>query len=183
MKGGLRYAIDVGVIVRIKGFELMATEDSEFGGAGGLIQPPPHNPSQSAAETAFLERATDPFDDTVGPSDILAEVLAGTYGRGATPEAAIIGPLMPDVAFVGTSPATEGFSFVGVGNQDLRTARLKVSDNRQMHPATYGPEKEISPSVAPVVNLSIGSLAPGHYFYQVLMNGLQVTDVWEVDVV
>lgn len=161
----------------------MATEDSEFGGAGGLIQPLPHNPASSARETAFLERATDPFDEAVSPASVLADVLSGKYPRQPLPEAAELLPLQPDVAFVASSPDPGvGFNFVGVGNQDLRSARLKVSTSPGMYPATYGPEKEISPGVAPVVSLSVG-VAAGHYYYQVLMNNLQVTDVWEVDVV
>lgn len=165
-------------------------EDSEFGGAPGLIQPAPHSVLTSAREQAFLERATDPSPDLVtgaatdSPAQVLADVLSGKYPRVPLPEAAEISPLQPDVIFVATgNPSTGLLQFVGVGNQDLRTARLKVSEQPTMYPSTFGPEKEVPVSIAPVIQLEMGSLAPGHYFYQVLMNNLQVTQVWEVDVV
>jgi hypothetical protein len=160
----------------------MALEDSEFGGHSGLIQPPPHE--VVGREAAFLERACDPADDQVGPAEILAQVLSGTYPVHPLPEAPELLPLVPDVMFVATSPNPGlGFGFVGVGNQDLRSAQLKVSSNRQMFPASYGPIKSYAAQVAPLVQLEVGSLLPGHYYYQVVMNGVQVTQVWEVDVV
>jgi len=160
----------------------MALEDSEFGGHAGLIQPPPHE--VLGAEQAFLERACDPADETVGPTDVLGQVLSGTYPVVPLPEAAEILPLQPDVMFVAVSPNPGmGFGFVGVGNRDLRSAALKVSSNRRMREASYGPTKTYSESVAPVVTLEIGSLIPGHYFYQVVMNGTNTTDIMEVDVV
>ena len=160
----------------------MALEDSEFGGHSGLIQPPPHQ--VAGAEAAFLERACDPADDQVGPDDILAQVLAGEYPVRPLPEAAELLPLVPDVLLVAVSlnPGI-GFGFVGVGNIDLRSAQLKASTSPTMHPASYGPIKTYSAQVAPLLQLEIGSLVPGHYYYQVLMNGVQVTQVWEVDVV
>lgn len=167
----------------------MAVEDAEFGGAPGLIQPLPH--VVRGREQAFLERACNPADGTSdGPDVVLQDVLAGKYGaqgktvRTPLPEAAEILPLTPDMIFV--SAAVDpgiGFGFVGVGNKDLRSAQLKASSSPQMHPASYGPKKSYSSSPAPVVSLSIGSLAPGHYFYQVVMNDVQVTQVWEIDVV
>ena len=166
----------------------MAVEDSEFGGHAGLIQPLPHSPN--AREQAFLERASAADDATDGPEVVLADVLAGTYGaagktvRTPLPEAAEILPLVPDVMLVATSPDPGiGFGFVGVGNIDLRSAQLKVSSSSQMYPASYGPKKAFNASVAPLVQLEIGSLLPGHYYYQVVMNDVQVTQVWEVDVV
>lgn len=162
----------------------MSIEHGEFGGAPGLIQPSPHDSSAVAREAAFLERACDPGDELDGPAVVLAKVLNGTYGAYVEPEVPVPGPLEPSVLAVGTtSPSTGVLHFVGVGNSDLRTARLKVSSSRAMFPASYGPEKEITPGLAVVVDINIGGLLPGHYFYQVLMNGLQVTDVAEADVV
>lgn len=37
---------------------------SEYGGHPGLIQPPPHDPSDSASETRFLMMRTNPAGDT-----------------------------------------------------------------------------------------------------------------------
>lgn len=160
----------------------MALEDSEFSGHGGLIQPPPHQ--VAGAEAAFLERACDPADDTVGPDQILAQVLAGEYPIRPLPEAQELLPLVPDVLFVATSPNPGiGFGFVGVGNIDLRSAQLKVSTSPTMEQAVYGPIKTFNAQVAPLLQLEIGGLVPGHYYYQVVMNSVQVTSVWEVDVV
>lgn len=159
----------------------MALEDSEFGGHSGLIQPPPHE--VVGREAAFLERACDPADDTVGPNDILAQVLSGEYPVRPLPEAAELLPLIPDVMFVATnSNPGIGFGFVGVGNRDLRSAQLKASTQPTMQEAVYGPIKTYPSSPAPIVQLEIG-LPVGHWFYQVVMNGVQVTDVMEVDVV
>jgi hypothetical protein len=134
-------------------------------------------------ETAFLERACDPADETAGPADVLASVLAGTYPVRPLPEAAELLPLQPDVLFVAQSPNPGlGFGFVGVGNIDLRSAQIKASTSPRMTGATYGPIKTFNASVAPLVQLEIG-LEPGHYFYQIVMNGVQVTNVMEVDVV
>lgn len=166
--------------VRRRVVELMALEDSEFGGAPGLIQPPPH--PVVGAQAAFLERAVSPDDDQDTPAAVLADVLSGKYPRQPLPEAAEILPLQPDVMLVQALPEATGFGFVGVGNIDLRTARLKASTSPTMHPAVYGPEKQVTPSIAPVLQLEIG-VEPGHWFYQVLMNNVQVTQVWEVDVV
>jgi hypothetical protein len=134
-----------------------------------------------AREAAFLERACDPGDETDSPGLVLADVLSGKYPRVPVATPAEILPLEPDVMPVSTMDSTGGFTFVGVGNKDLRTARLKVATDPTMLPATFGPEKEIVTSVAPVVMLE-AAVAPGHYFYQILMNDLQVTEVWEVDV-
>ena len=158
----------------------MALEDSEFGGHSGLIQPPPHE--VVGYEAAFLERALDPADETRSVADVLADVLAGKYPVRPLPEAAEILPLQPDVLRAGEVAQDNGFQFVGVGNKDLRTARLKVSSNRRMRDAVYGPEKEVPPSVAPIVQLDV-AVAPGNWFYQVMMNGVQVTQVWEYTVV
>lgn len=159
----------------------MALEDSEFGGHGGLIQPLPH--PVVGRERAFLERAVEPDDESRGPEDVLADVLSGKYGAPALPEAAELLPLVPDVMFVAQSPNPGlGFNFVGVGNQDLRSAQLKASTSPTMTDASYGPIKTYNASVAPVVQLEIG-LAVGHWYYQVVMNGIQVTQVWEMDVV
>lgn len=160
----------------------MALEDSEFGGHSGLIQPPPHDTKASAREQAFLERAVSPDDEADSPQAVLADVLSGRYPRQPLPEAAEILPLQPDVMLVQAVASSTGFSFVGVGNIDLRTVRLKASASPTMYPSTYGPEKQVSPGIAPVIQLEIG-VEPGHWFYQVLMNNVQVTQVWEVDVV
>lgn len=156
-------------------------EASEFGGAPGLIQPSPHDSGTVAREAAFLERACDPGDLLDSPGAVLADVLSGNYPRVPPATPAEILPLAPDVLLVTTMDSTGGFTFVGVGNIDLRTARLKVSTSPTMYPATFGPEKEIVPSIAPVV-LLVAPVASGHYFYQILMNNLQVSEVWEVDV-
>jgi len=159
----------------------MALEDSEFGGAPHLIQPPPH--PVVGRERAFLERAIAPDDEVTTPDAVLADVLSGKYPVQPPPEAAEILPLQPDVMFVAATPVAGGFEFVGVGNIDLRTARIKASTSPSLYPATYGPEKEVAVGVAPVVQLEIGSLAPGKWYYQILMNNIQVTNVMEVDVV
>lgn len=40
---------------------------SEFGGVGGRIQPPPHDPADSASETLGMIYATNPAGDTSQP--------------------------------------------------------------------------------------------------------------------
>lgn len=157
----------------------MATEDSEMGGHSGLIQPLPHVPL--GAEAAFLERALDPADDSRGVAEVLADVLSGKYPNRPLPEADQILPLAPDVMRVQELASDNGFGFVGVGNKDTRTVRIKAALNRRMEGAVYGPEKQIQISIAPIIQLEIG-VAPGHWFYQILMNNIQVTEVWEVDV-
>jgi hypothetical protein len=86
------------------------------------------------------------------------------------------------VDFVASSNNGMTFQFVGLGNIDLRTARLKWSESPSMMPHTFGPEKEYGRQLFPVVVLEMGSVAPGNYFYQVLMNNIQVTEVIEVEV-
>lgn len=158
----------------------MALEDSEFGGHAGLIQPVPHQPV--GAEAAMLERMVSPDDDQDTVARVLADIMAGKSPTGTLPEAAEILPLQPDVTVASVLPSATGFGVIGVGNQDLRTVRLKASLVRRMTGAIYGPEKQIPASILPVVSITIG-VAPGHWFYQLVMNGVQVTDVEEVDVV
>lgn len=158
----------------------MALEDSEFGGHGGLIQPVPH--PIVGQEAAMLERMVNPDDDQDTVARVLADILSGKSPVQQLPEAAEILPLRPDILPVQTLPNATGFGFIGVGNKDLRTVRLKASQVRRMSGAVYGPEKSIVSSIAPVVSVTIG-VAPGHWFFQALMNGVQVTDVMEVDVV
>jgi hypothetical protein len=159
------------------------TEASEFGGVGGLIQPLPHDVTKNAAESAMLERQVDPGDDQDSVQAVLARHQDGTYGRKPEPVVEVL-PLQPDFMEAGVVVESNGFRVVGVGNIDMRTAQLKASSSPTMHPAVYGPAKDISPpSVAPVVDLRIASLAPGKWFYQVLMNSVQVTEVASVEVV
>lgn len=158
-------------------------EDSEFGGHAGLIQPPPHSTLSSAREQLMLVYGTDPWDDAQGTDAVLALVLAGKYPSVPTQAPAEILPLQPEVLMVALSNVGTTVQFVGVGSMDLRRARIKISPDASMIPHTFGPEKEYSLSPMHVVQLEVGSIAPGHYWVQVLMNNIQVTDVWEVDVV
>lgn len=61
--------------------ELVSTDDpatgSEFGGVGGLIQPPPHNPS--ASERLSMIRAIDPMDDGTRENSVVAPELTGDF--------------------------------------------------------------------------------------------------------
>ena len=158
----------------------MALEDSEFGGHAGLIQPAPH--VVVGAEAAMLERMVNPDDDQDTVARVLADILSGKSPTTTPPADVEILPLRPDVTVATVLPTANGFGIVGVGNQDLRTVRLKASSSRRMDDAVYGPEKQIAATVLPVVSINIG-VAPGHWFYQIVMNGIQVTDVDEVDVV
>jgi hypothetical protein len=158
----------------------MAEEASEFGGVPGLIQPAPH--PVVGREAAMLERMVAPDDDQDSVAAVLADILAGKYPRVPVAKPAEILPLRPDVMLASVVASSTGFRFLGVGNWDLRTVRLKASSSIRMTDAIYGPEKQVTPSVAPIVDLSIG-LEPGHWFYQVVMNTNDVTQVWEVDVV
>jgi hypothetical protein len=60
---------------------LVSTEDpdtgSEFGGVGGIIQPPPHSPS--ASERLSMIYAIDPLDDGTRPDSVLAPELDGDF--------------------------------------------------------------------------------------------------------
>lgn len=61
--------------------DLVSTEDpetgSEFGGVGGLIQPPPHVPS--ASERLSMIYAIDPCDDGTRPNSVVAPELQGDF--------------------------------------------------------------------------------------------------------
>lgn len=157
----------------------MALEDSEFGGHAGLIQPLPH--PVVGREAAMLERMVAVDDDQDSVALVLADILAGKYPRVPVAKPAENLPLQPDVMLAGLVAQSNGFQFIGVGNLDLRTARLKASSSIRMSSPVYGPEKQVVRSVAPVVDLSIG-LEPGHWFFQVVMNTTDVTQVWETDV-
>lgn len=50
---------------------------SEFGGVGGMVQPPPHVPT--AAERRMQIMAIDPTDDGTGPGGVLAPELEGDF--------------------------------------------------------------------------------------------------------
>lgn len=60
---------------------LVSTEDtslgSEFGGVGGLIQPPPHNPTGS--ERLSMIYAIDPTDDGTSATSVLPPDLEGDF--------------------------------------------------------------------------------------------------------
>lgn len=43
---------------------------SEFGGVPGLIQPPPHDPKDDAAEQAYLLRQSNPADSSDNASGV-----------------------------------------------------------------------------------------------------------------
>lgn len=61
--------------------DLVSIEDpdtgSEFGGVGGLIQPPPHNPS--ASERLSMIYAIDPLDDGTRADSVVAPELDGDF--------------------------------------------------------------------------------------------------------
>lgn len=60
---------------------LVSDEDpltgSEFGGVGGMIQPPPHVPS--ASERLHMIYAIDPTDDGSRPDSVLPPDLEGDF--------------------------------------------------------------------------------------------------------
>jgi hypothetical protein len=60
---------------------LISTEDpdigSEFGGVGGVVQPPPHNPT--ASERLSMVYAIDPMDDGTRPDSVLPPELEGDF--------------------------------------------------------------------------------------------------------
>lgn len=60
---------------------LVSEEDyrtgSEFGGVGGLIQPPPHVPK--ASERLHMIYAIDPQDDGTRPDSVLPPELDGNF--------------------------------------------------------------------------------------------------------
>jgi hypothetical protein len=53
-------------------------DESEFGGAPGLIQPPPHDVSKNAREQRMLIVATDPSDPESNEDTVMD---TGKYGR------------------------------------------------------------------------------------------------------
>jgi hypothetical protein len=61
--------------------DLVSKEDpatgSEFGGVGGLIQPPPHVPS--ASERLSMIYAIDPMDDGTRPDSVRAPEHQGDF--------------------------------------------------------------------------------------------------------
>lgn len=68
------------IVPLIDSRDLVSTEDyrdgSEFGGVGGLIQPPPHVPT--ASERLAMVYAIDPMDDgtrgdSVSPPDLVGD--------------------------------------------------------------------------------------------------------------
>jgi hypothetical protein len=62
--------------------DLVSDEDyrvgSEFGGVGGLIQPPPHVPT--ASERLSMIYAIDPMDDGSRPDSVAPPELEGEFG-------------------------------------------------------------------------------------------------------
>lgn len=52
-------------------------DGTEFGGVGGLVQPPPHVPT--AAERRMQIMAIDPTDDGTGPGGVVAPELEGDF--------------------------------------------------------------------------------------------------------
>jgi len=54
-----------------------ASGGSEFGGVGGLVQPPPHTPT--ASERLSMIYAIDPSDDGTRPDSIIAPELEGDF--------------------------------------------------------------------------------------------------------
>lgn len=67
--------------VPVQSRDLVSTEDyregSEFGGVGGLIQPPPHNPT--ASERLHMIYAIDPQDDGTFPESVAVPELDGNF--------------------------------------------------------------------------------------------------------
>lgn len=61
--------------------DLVSTEDpddgSEYGGVGGLIQPPPHTPT--ASERLSMIYAIDPDDDGTQPNSVVAPEQVGDF--------------------------------------------------------------------------------------------------------
>lgn len=66
---------------RLNSKNLVSGEDpnngSEFGGVGGLIQPPPHSPS--ASERLMMIHNIDPADDGTGEDSIAPPELEGDF--------------------------------------------------------------------------------------------------------
>ena len=60
---------------------LVSTDDtakgSEYGGVGGVVQPPPHNPT--ASERLSMIYAIDPLDDGTRPDSVLPPELVGDF--------------------------------------------------------------------------------------------------------
>lgn len=69
------------IVVPYTSQDLVSTEDyrsgSEFGGVGGLIQPPPHRPT--AGERRSMVMAIDPTDPGFGPGSIVPPELEGDF--------------------------------------------------------------------------------------------------------
>lgn len=65
----------------INSADLVSKEDyrdgSEFGGVGGLIQPPPHNPTGS--ERLSMIYNIDPMDNGTRPDSVVAPELDGDF--------------------------------------------------------------------------------------------------------
>lgn len=63
--------------------DLVSTDDpaggSEFGGVGGVIQPPPHAPTSS--ERLSMIYAIDPTDDGTRPDSVIAPELTGDFSN------------------------------------------------------------------------------------------------------
>lgn len=73
----LRPELHVPIVPPLTSRSLVSEEDiytgSEFGGVGGLIQPPPHNPN--ASERLHMIYAIDPQDDGTRPDSVLPPEL------------------------------------------------------------------------------------------------------------
>lgn len=69
------------IVVPTGSRDLVSTDDyrtgSEFGGVGGLIQPPPHVPT--AQERLHMIYAIDPADDGLQPDSVIPPDLEGDF--------------------------------------------------------------------------------------------------------
>lgn len=54
---------------------------TEFGGRPGRVQPPPHDPANSASETLHALYATDEGEETSTPEGVIKEWLDEGKGR------------------------------------------------------------------------------------------------------
>jgi hypothetical protein len=77
----LRDELHTPIVVPYTSRDLVSTEDyrtgSEFGGVGGLIQPPPHRPS--AGERRSMIMAIDPADPGFGEGSVTPPELEGDF--------------------------------------------------------------------------------------------------------